>query len=208
MAKKNLTEIVCIIDKSGSMDVVRGDTIGGFNSFLKEQKKAPGEANFTLVLFDHEYHLMQDGKSIEQVEELDEKTYIPGGTTALLDAIGKTTDSVGKRLAKIEDKDRPEKVIVAILTDGLENASSDYSRKKIFDMIGHQKDRYKWEFMFLAAGQDAIQAGASINISVANCANYLNTSKGIRKTYGAIGQSVSCFRATGTIGKLDDDIGE
>ena len=132
----------------------------GFNAFLESQQKLPGEARLTLVLFDHEYIVAHDGVPIKDVPSLDEHTYVPRGTTALLDAIGRTINTIGERLDKAPEPERPGKVIVAILTDGLENASQEFKRKQIFKMIKHQREVYSWEFIFLGARQDAIQTGA------------------------------------------------
>jgi len=130
-------EIVLIIDKSGSMDAIKSDAIRGFNAFLAEQKKIDRAANVTFVLFDDQYQLIHDGMDIHEVEDLTEETYRPSGTTALLDAIGRTVDRVGERLDAMVETEKPENIIVFILTDGMENASSDYSRDKIREMIQH-----------------------------------------------------------------------
>ena len=135
MGREGLTEIVCIIDKSGSMEAVKEDAIGGFNRFLKEQQELPGESLFTLVLFDTEYRRVTDGRPIREVNTLNRKTYSPGGMTALLDAVGITVDRVARRIEKTPPSDKPEKVIVAVLTDGLENSSVEYSAGQIFDKI-------------------------------------------------------------------------
>ena len=200
MPQKDLTEIVCIIDRSGSMADVEEDARGGFNKFLEDQKALPGDAHMTLVKFDHEYTLEHNGVHISEVEPLTTETYVPRGTTALLDAIGRTIDDVGKRLKETPEHNRPEKVIVVILTDGLENASRDYSRVKVFEMIGVQKNTYKWEFIFLAADQDAIAAGRGLNISAQHSVSYKGTSDGTRRAYGAVCCAVSGFRASGKTG--------
>jgi uncharacterized protein YegL len=153
---QNLTEIAFILDRSGSMAALADEAIGAFNSFLNVQKEQPGERRFTLAIFDHEYGLEHDGKNVQEVPELNRGTYTPRGTTALLDAIGRTLDHIGQKLSKTPEEDRPAKVIVAILTDGLDNASRDYSKAKVDEMIQHQRDRYAWNFQFLAASQDAI----------------------------------------------------
>lgn len=178
MPKQNLSEIVCVIDRSRSMDCKRNEAIGGFNAFLESQKKLPGEARLTLVLFDNEYLLSCDGANLQDVPTLNEETYVPRGTTALLDAIGKTIVTVGERLCKTPEPERPEKVIVAILTDGLENASQKYDRKQIHAMIRHQREVYSWEFLFLAANQDAITEGASIGIQAQDAVHFDATQAG------------------------------
>jgi len=153
--KKDLTEIVIVLDESGSMESVKSDTIGGFNEFLTSQKKIKGNANVTLVKFSDYYKVINDGTDIAHVSELNESNYTPSYSTSLLDAVGKTINSVGKRLADTPENKRPEKVIVAIITDGYENSSKEFTRGQINDMVGHQRDKYDWEFLFLGADIDA-----------------------------------------------------
>jgi len=196
MNTKDYSEIVVIVDRSGSMQAIREDAIGGFNTFLEEQKKVPGSANLTLVLFNHEYQLVHSAVPLDNVKALDSATYVPGGTTALLDAVGRTIDDIGKRLSETVDADRPNKVIVAILTDGLENASKDYTRERIFEMISHQRDKYKWEFFFLAANQDAIQSGTSIGVVAANTMSFAATPNGTKMAYRGMSNSVTRSRTS------------
>jgi len=146
------------------MGSIRDDAIGGFNTFLEEQKKVPKKASFTLVLFDTIYNMVHEGKKLEEVEELTEKTYQPGGCTALLDALGKTLNNLKTRAKKNDN------IIVAILTDGHENASKEFKRQDIFKMIEDRKND-GWQFMFLAANQDAIKEGASYGIGAKDCFN-------------------------------------
>jgi len=194
MSKKNLTEIVAIIDRSGSMSILTNDAIGGFNTFLNEQKKVPGDANFTLVLFDDKYDLVHDGKGINDVPDLNDKTYVPRGSTALLDAIGKTITTVGERLSNTQEDQKPEKVIVAILTDGEENASKEYKRKHILDMINHQRDKYSWEFIFLAANQDAIQEGMKFGIHAHDSVTWTASSVGVTRGYASLCNMTTNYR--------------
>ena len=193
--KKGLSEIVCIIDRSGSMATIRDDAIGGFNTFLAEQKKLPGEARLTLILFDDEYIKLYDGMNIQDVPDLNETTYIPRGMTALLDAIGKTITAVGERLRNTPEDERPEKVIVPILTDGMENDSKEYkSKDKIFKMVNHQKDVYKWEFIYLAANQDAVQEGTNYGINAKDCFNFVASGIGTRAAYSSMNATVKSYR--------------
>ena len=148
------------------------EAIGGFNGFLESHQKVSGDAKLRLVLFDHEYIVAHDGRLIKDVPKLDDHSYVPRGTTALLDAIGRTINTIGERLDKTSEPERPGKVIVAILTDGLENASQEFSRRQIHEMITHQREVYNWEFIFLGANQDAIHAGAQIGIPAANAVTF------------------------------------
>ena len=205
--KENLAELVFILDRSGSMASMVTVAIGGFNAFVEEQKKLPGEAKMTLVLFDHEYNLMYNGKDLKEVEPLNDRTYAPRGTTALLDAVGRTVDDVGKRLHETPENERPSKVLVVILTDGLENASRDYKKARINEMITHQHDKYLWEFVFLAANQDAISEGTSLGINSNQIFNYSSLIPcGATKAYNSINQAACAYRSKGKIdiGDVDD----
>ena len=187
----NLSEIICIVDRSGSMDAIRSDAIGGFNTFLSDQKQQPGDATLSLVLFNHEYKLVHDNVNIAKAPKLTEKSYQPQGMTALLDAVGRTIDAVGERLSDTPEADRPGKVIVAILTDGLENASREYSRGKVAEMIQHQRDKYSWEFIFLAANQDAIASARSIAIDAQDAFAFQATGAGVRHAQVRMSDEVS-----------------
>ena len=187
-------EIVCIIDRSGSMQSIVTDAIGGFNSFLEDQKKIPGEATLTYIQFDTEYEVVHENKPIQDVNPIDSKTYVPRGGTALLDAIGKTIDTVGKRLSSTPEENKPDKVIFVILTDGEENSSSKYSLTKIKEKITHQKDKYQWEFIFLAANQDAFAGAFNMGIDRKDTTAFNATGAGIRSTYSIASDALRCYR--------------
>ena len=179
----DLTEIACIVDRSGSMGSICKEAIDGFNSFLEAQKNLPGKARLTLVLFDNEYDVLCDGADIQSVKPLDKSTYVPRGTTALLDAIGRTVDDIGKRLSSTPESERPGKVIVAILTDGLENASTDYGYDQIAEIIRHQQQKYSWEFIFLAANQDAIASAGKLSIEAKDAYCFEATADGVAEAF-------------------------
>ncbi|MBK8046325.1 MAG: VWA domain-containing protein [Anaerolineales bacterium] len=190
----DLTEIAYVLDRSGSMQSIASDAIGGFNSFLESQQQVPGRANFTLVLFDHEYQVVHQSVDIHQVPPLDNQTYQPRGTTALLDAIGRTIDDLGARLAAMPETERPSKVIVAILTDGLENASRDYTYLKISAMIQHQREKYSWEFIFAAANQDAFATAAKIAIPKKDAMNFAASPQGVRSAQHQLNEEIAYRR--------------
>ncbi|MCK5021174.1 MAG: VWA domain-containing protein [Candidatus Peribacteraceae bacterium] len=192
--KKGFSELVGIIDKSGSMQSIVSDAIGGFNSFIKAQKALPGKANLTLVLFDTGYKMVHDGIDLKEVGELTEKEYSPSGLTALYDAVGKAINVVGKRLADTPEDERPEKVIFAILTDGQENSSKEFSKEKIAEMISVQKETFSWEFVFLAANQDAMKAGGSIGIAAKDTHSFAATGVGVKKSYASMVRSTGAYR--------------
>jgi hypothetical protein len=188
--RTDLTEIAFVLDRSGSMESIRSDAMGGFNAFLSSQRMHPGAARLSVILFDHEYQLLHEAVDLARVPILDEHTYIPRGTTALLDAIGRTVDDLGVRLARMPELERPGKVIVAILTDGLENASSDYSPSKVAEMIEHQKSRYGWEFIFLAANQDAIATAQALSIDAQDAISFTATGTGVREAYSTLDTAI------------------
>jgi len=161
----NLTEIVFVLDKSGSMGSVRNDTIGGFNSFINDQKDIPGQAIFTLALFDHEYSLVHQGKLIEQVEELTIESYHPSGMTALLDAVGKTINDVVARHANLDESERPGKTILVVLTDGEENSSTEFKKASDISSMIKEREDAGWEIVFLGADVDVWQDGAKMGFS-------------------------------------------
>lgn len=191
----NLTEIICIVDRSGSMESIRSDAIGGFNAFLEGQKAEPGEARLTLVLFDDRYEVPVAGAPLASVEPLTTKTFVPRGSTALLDAVGRTIDEVGKHLAATPEHERPGQVIVAILTDGLENSSRKYTWQMVGDRIRHQRDKYNWEFVFLAANQDAIATASQLSIDPADAVDFDASGEGVQTAYASLDAMVRERRA-------------
>ena len=192
--QSDLAEIAYVLDRSGSMQTLVSDAIGGFNSFLSSQQKLEGRANFTLVLFDHEYKVVHKSVDIRQVPELNERTYVPRGQTAMLDAVGRTIDDVGAHLATLPESERPAKVIIAIFTDGLENASTDYTQERLAASIKHQQEKYNWEFLFLAANQDAVATAAKIAIPAAQAMNFIASPIGVRQSQEMLNKRISHSR--------------
>lgn len=192
--KKNLTEMVFILDKSGSMSSLENDTIGGFNSMIAKQKQEEGEAYVTTVLFDDRYKMLHDHINIQDVPELTNQEYYARGMTALLDAVGRTVNSVGERLNNTPEEERPEKVIVIITTDGLENASREFTKKAIKEMIEHQQEKYSWTFIFLGANMDAVSEAADLGISANYSKTYIASAAGTASVYDAVGTAVNCLR--------------
>ena len=199
MVREGLTEIVCIIDKSGSMEAVKEDAIGGFNSFLREQQELPGEALFTLVLFDTEYTIVTDGRPVKEVKPLNGKTYSPGGMTALLDAVGITLDMVSRRIEDTPSSGKPEKVIVAVITDGLENSSVEYTPIQIFEKIRHKQQVDGWEFVYLGANQDAIKEATALGIKGLHAMNFTPSADGVKESYLCMSEAVKSYRQKGAV---------
>jgi hypothetical protein len=175
-------------------DVKKADTIGGYNTFLKDQQAAPGEATVTLAQFNEGYELLHDMVPIAQVTPLTPDTYCPGGNTALRDAIARTINATGKKLAAMAPADRPERVLFLIITDGLENASTDFTQAQVAEMIHHQREVYKWDFVFLGADESVIAQAPSIGIAAAHVAVYTATSRGTNDLYANASIGTRAYR--------------
>ena len=191
--KDNFTRIAIILDRSGSMEICKESTVAGFNEFIRNQKKLPGEATVKLVQFDDQYETVFD-KRLEDFPELNQNTFVPRGSTALLDAQGRTIVELGQELAALPEQERPSKVIVVTLTDGLENASKHYNLEKIGEMIREQRDKYNWDFVFLGANQDAIATAAAMNIPLPSAMSYSTSKAGIAATMAAVSHYVGAAR--------------
>jgi len=194
--KKNLTEIVFILDRSGSMAGLEDDTIGGFNAMIEKQKKEQGEAFVSTVLFDNISEVIHDRVDIQKVESMTRKDYYVRGCTALLDAVGKAIHHIGNVHKYAREEDRPEKTIFVITTDGMENASRQYSYKDLKRMIERQKEKYGWEFLFLGANIDAAKEAARFGISEDHAANYHADRQGTAVIYEAVSKAVCSVRAS------------
>ena len=194
--KKNLTEMVFILDRSGSMAGLEGDTIGGFNAMIEKQKGEPGEALVSTVLFDHESEVIHDRVNIQTIEPMTRQQYYVRGCTALLDAVGGAIHHIGNVHKYAREEDRPEKTLFVITTDGMENASRQYSYERVKMMIERNTDKYGWEFIFLGANIDAAKEAARFGISEDRAANYHADSKGTAVIYEAVSEAVCSVRAS------------
>ena len=190
--KKNLTELVFILDRSGSMGGLEQDTIGGFNAMLTRQKEQEGEANVTTILFDHEVQLLHDRFPLKAVAPLTEKDYYVRGCTALLDAIGYGVEKMVNIQRHLPESERAEKVIFVITTDGLENASKRFGYEKIRRMIEREKEQYGWEFLFLGANMDAVKEAARFGIGADRAVRFENDAQGGSTTTLLARQSPGC----------------
>lgn len=196
---QNLTEIVFILDRSGSMHSLTNDTIGGYNSFIQQQKEEVGEARLTTILFDNEYEILHNSVDIKSVSNITNKEYFTRGTTAMLDAIGVAINTIGEKLSKESEDDRPSKVIFVITTDGQENASKEFKRNQIKEMIERQQNEYSWKFIFLGANMDAVSEGDSLGIARGMSLNYTASSIGTDTLYNTMSKTMSEYRSCGTI---------
>lgn len=208
--KKDLTELVFILDRSGSMSGLESDTIGGYNAMLEKQKKEPGEAVITTVLFDDRYELLHDRINLSGIKPITDKEYYVRGSTALLDAVGKTISKIGNAQKRTAEDERAEHIMFVITTDGMENASREYSYEKVRQMIEHQKNKYGWEFIFFGANIDAIATAERFGIGKDRATNYNADSDGTLLNYEVISETVSCLRASRKISenwkeRIDED---
>ncbi len=193
--KKNI-DIICIIDKSGSMSPIKNDAIGGFNSFLEDQKKAEYQAFMTIVLFDTRFKKISDEIAVQKIEPLNGTTYSPGGNTALYDAIGQEIDNYLDYLASLPKEERSEKALFVILTDGEENSSKIYHKELIKNMIEDVRENIGIEFIYLGANQDSFLAATNIGISGNNSFNYAATGDGIKLAYSKISEATAYYSTT------------
>ena len=198
--KKNLTEIVFILDRSGSMSGLESDTIGGFNSLIEKQKKEEGEALVSTVLFSGASAVIHDRVPIQEVPPMTEKDYIVGGCTALLDAIGGAIHHIGNIHKYARSEDVPQHTLFVITTDGMENASRRYSVHQVQEMICHQQKKYGWEFLFLGANIDAVETAGRLGIAPERAVNYHSDSQGTRLNYEAGSRAASSVRASAPLG--------
>jgi len=193
--KKGLTEIVFILDRSGSMGGLEADTIGGYNSMLAKQKKEEGEALISTVLFDDKTEILHDRKPLNEVNPITDEEYFVRGCTALLDAVGGAIHHIGNVHKYARPEDVPEKTLFIITTDGMENASKQYSYDKVKKMVERQKEKYHWEFIFLGANIDAVEVAGRFGVSANRAVRYECDSEGTALNFQVMSQMVSCARS-------------
>lgn len=193
--KKNLTEIVFILDRSGSMAGLEKDTIGGFNAMIEKQKREQGEAYVSTILFDNETQVIHDRVDIRKIRPITGEDYYVRGCTALLDAVGKSIHHIGNVHKYAREEDRPEKTVFVITTDGMENASREYTYERVRQMIEYEKEKHGWEFLFLGANIDAAKEAARFGITEDRAANYHADHQGTAVIYEAMNEAVRSVRA-------------
>lgn len=194
--KKNLTELVFVLDKSGSMHGLEDDTIGGFNSMISKQKDMEGTCLVSCVLFDNGSEVVFDRTDISNIPEMTRKDYVPGGCTALIDALGGAIKHISNIHKYIREEDVPEHTVFVIVTDGMENASRKYTSDKVKKMVKKAEKERKWEFIYLAANIDAVKTGAVMGINEDRAVNYKASSKGTRNLYAAVGCALDSIRCS------------
>ena len=192
--KNEITELVFILDKSGSMAGLEKDTIGGFNALVEKQRKLQGDVRVTTVLFNQSYELLHDRISLKGISPLTEDDYAVGGTTALLDAIGSTVQKIANAQKRTMEEERADKVMFVITTDGMENASCEYNYKKINEMIAMQKQKFNWEFIFLGANIDAVATARQFGVEEEFAVEYHADPEGTQLNYQVLSEAVTSFR--------------
>ena len=202
--KKNLTELVLILDRSGSMHGLEADTIGGFNAMIEKQRKQEGEVNVTTILFDDQQDMIHDRFPIAAVRPLTQKEYYVRGCTALLDAVGTAIDKMVNVQRHLPGEMQAEKVIFVITTDGKENASKRYDYRKIHSMIRYEQEKYGWEFIFLGANIDAVGEAKRFGIRKERAVRYNNDSEGVAMNYRVLGDTLCEMRAAASMSDVDE----
>ena len=202
--KNGITEMVFILDRSGSMGGLESDTIGGFNAMIEKQKKQEGKAYVTTVLFDHEIQVLHSRVELSEIPPMTDKDYTVRGTTALIDAIGTTIKRIKSMHKELPEKEVPEHTIFVITTDGMENASKEYSSKDVKKMIEHQKKKHNWEFLFIGANIDSVETAETMGIDARRAVNYTASAEGTRKLFRGVGKAVACARMC----QVDEEISD
>jgi len=202
--KKNLTEVVFILDRSGSMSGLEADTIGGFNSMIEKQKKEEGEAFISTVLFDDKTEVLYDRVPVGKVEKMTDKQYFVRGCTALLDAVGGAIHHISNVHKYAREEDRPEKTLFIITTDGMENASHAYTIDKVKKMVEKRKEKYGWEFIFLGANIDAVSVAGSFGIGANRAVDYMCDQEGTALNFRVLSETVSAVRRATTAEEYED----
>ena len=206
MNRKDICQIIVIADRSGSMQTIRNDAIGGFNSMIEEQRKQSGEAEVTLVLFDDQYDVVYKDQDIKTVDDLNDKTFIPRGSTALYDAVGKTIAKLKEERAEGNENMMPQKVMFAIITDGEENSSEEYNKETVMDMVKECKDK-GWEFIYLCADEKGMQDGQQI-FGRGRTVAFSATSAGVGESYRCMSQCLSSYRNGDDVGDTVAQVGD
>mgnify|MGYP000944522126 CR=1 FL=1 len=196
--KKNYTHVAILLDRSGSMQSIKSDVIGGFNQLIEDQKKIPGELTVSLIQFDEnlglQYDVINDFSPISEVQLLNESNYIPRGMTPLNDSLAKLINETGSKLASWSESDRPEKVLIVSITDGLENKSKEHTKSSIKELISHQEGIYKWQFMYIGANQDAFAEGSDRGIKASY--KFDANSMGTKKMSKVMSSTLASYRSS------------
>jgi hypothetical protein len=193
--KKDYTKIVFVVDRSGSMSKIAADIIGGYNRFINDQKSLNhGSCDVSFYQFDDIYESVYENRVLNEVTDLNDKTYVPRNMTALYDAIGKTINRLGETLKNLNENDRPEKLLFVVITDGLENSSQEFTADKVREMIKHQTEKYNWQFSYIGANQDAWSVGGSLGFAQKDTLTWASNKGGTEKLWDSLTRNVSDYR--------------
>ena len=203
MTRPDLTDITFVLDRSGSMQSIKSATIESFNGFLHSQRGGAGIAHMSLVQFDDQFEPIYEAVSIQAAPDLNDTNYVPRGSTALLDAIGRAISATGERLREQPEADRPGTVVFATLTDGYENASREYTLQRINEMISHQRETYSWQFVFLGANQDAIATATQMGMGVGQAVTFAASHQGTQGVLDAFNNKMHGLREARFLGRSD-----
>jgi hypothetical protein len=204
----SITDITIILDRSGSMQSIAGDTIGGYNAFISDQRKQQGTTKITLVQFDNEYEVVFDAQSVSDVADLDDQTFVPRGSTALLDAIGRRINETRARINALDDADKPETVMLVIITDGFENASREFTSSQVKALIEECEDELGWDIVYLGANQDAWSVAGTLGIKGGKALSYAYSGDGATRAFESVSLNTNTLRSAkagtrGLVGSLD-----
>lgn len=201
---QNKAQLIVVLDRSGSMEKIKRATIDGFNEFINGQKALPGKADLYVHFFDDQHEVLYDGP-LAKAPLLTESTFVPRGMTALFDAVGISLTKIGERLAALPEEKRPARVAVSIITDGLENRSTEWSGDAIRERVEEQKSKYSWQFMFLGANQDAILQGGRLGVDPHASLSYATSERGTRSAYASLSHMNRSVRmgVTASVSKED-----
>ena len=194
--KQGLTHIIFVVDRSGSMRNIASDIIGGYNEFIRKQRETPGECYVSFYQFDDIYESVFERLALADVKDLSNETYEPRNSTALYDAIGKTAKNYGEYLAALKEEERPERILFVTVTDGLNNASSEFTLEQVREIIKHQTEVYKWDFVFLGSNIDAWSAGEALNIKSSSTLQFANKAGSVRSAFQSLGAGATMYRAS------------
>ncbi len=206
--RKGLTELVFILDRSGSMSGLEADTIGGFNGMIEKQKKEEGEAFVSVILFDDQTQVLYDRVNLRKIEPMNDRQYYVGGCTALLDAVGGAIRHIKNVHKYARKEDVPEKTLFIITTDGMENSSQKYTYEKVRKMVEHEKRKYHWEFLFLGANIDVVRVAGQFGIQKSRAVRYECDGAGTRLNYQVMSNIVSCARMSATAVDMENAMDE
>ncbi len=196
--KKGLTHIIFVVDRSGSMSGIASDMISGYNTFIKQQKETASECFVSFYQFDDIYEAVFERRSLAEIQDLDGKTYVPRNMTALYDAMGKTINSYGKYLSDLAEDQRPERVLFVTITDGLNNASREFTHAQVADLIKQQTETYKWDFVFLGSNIDSWATGDSLNIKSSSTLQFANAAGSVASAFTSLSKGATMYRSAAT----------